>query len=68
MGEKLTKAQLTMLALYEHYGLTTQAIGRIATWRCLVRMGLLNRSYGPGAIETEITPAGRAALSEKGRG
>jgi hypothetical protein len=62
---KLTDAQRVVLQLYERAGLTTHAIGRIATWRCLLRMGLLRRSYGPGAIETEITEAGLRALKSK---
>lgn len=60
---RLTKPQLAMLARYEHSGVTTQFLGRIDTWSALVRKGCLRSSWGPGSIETEITPAGRAALS-----
>lgn len=64
-GVRLTKAQVSMLRFYEHTGPTHQsdARGTMNTWRALLRRGLLSRSKGLGVIETEITEAGRAALS-----
>lgn len=62
---KLTNAQRKMLQFYDDAGPTAQtnARGTMNTWRSLIREGLLSRSNGLGVIETEITPAGRAALA-----
>lgn len=62
---KLTKAQRHMLAKYaEHDVPTTSIHGSMSTFHNLVRRGFINRSYGPGWIEAEATPAGRLALKE----
>lgn len=67
-GVKLTGPQLAMLRQYEDAGVTSRTFGRIDTWSALVRKGLLRRSYGPGAIESEITEAGRSAISSRTKG
>lgn len=63
---KLSEPQRAALAKYENAGVTVQALCRIDVWSALVRKGLLRRSYGLGVIETEITEAGRRALTGGG--
>lgn len=63
---RLTKAMVAMLRFYEDRGPTAQADARgtLNTYRALVSRGLLRSSSGLGVVETEITPAGRAALKD----
>lgn len=65
MSERLTGPQRELLQFYADAGPTAQssARGTVNTWRALLRKGLVSRSHGLGTIETEITPAGRAALT-----
>ena len=63
--EKLSEPQRAALEKYSGMGCTTAALCRIDVWSALVRKGFLRRSYGPGIIESEITPAGRQALDQK---
>jgi len=62
---RLTEAQRRALIRYDGLGVTAAAYGSTATFNALVRKGYLIRSYGPGAIEAEITALGRAALARK---
>lgn len=65
MSKSLTKAQRELLEFYLDAGVTAQTDSalKMNTWRACIRRGWLARSHGLGVIETEITPAGRAALS-----
>jgi hypothetical protein len=65
MMGKLTAPQIKMLAFYADRGATKQSFGSIGTWRALISQGLLIRSFGFPVIDTEITPAGRAALAQQ---
>jgi hypothetical protein len=64
----LTEPQRRMLAFYADRGPTAQSdgVGTLNTWRSLINRGLLRRSNGLGAIETEITEAGLSALQQGG--
>lgn len=64
-GVKLTAPQYEILAWYAERAPTTAVFGRIATWRALVRRGMLTTSRGAWFVETDITPKGRAALAER---